>query len=95
MDSINPSLFTYLFYKMKFILLKGDIVINNKYIQIHNINNTIKLKDVLDEYNMQFSEDKYMMLLGFLKNYSSIKKRDIKLEELQDIVIQLGGEIEK
>ncbi len=95
MDSINPSLFTYLFYKMKFILLRGDIVIDNKYIQIHNINNITQLKVVLDKYDMKFNEDRYMILLNFLKNYSSIKKRDIKLEELQDIVIQLGGEIGK
>mgnify|MGYP000968197188 FL=1 len=95
MDSINPSLFTYLFYKMKFILLRGDIVIDNKYIQNHNINNITQLKVVLDKYDMKFNEDRYMILLNFLKNYSSIKKRDIKLEELQDIVIQLGGEIGK
>jgi hypothetical protein len=80
---------------MKFILLRGDIVIDNKYIQIHNINNITQLKVVLDKYDMKFNEDRYMILLNFLKNYSSIKKRDIKLEELQDIVIQLGGEIGK
>ncbi|MBC8588999.1 hypothetical protein [Paratissierella segnis] len=70
-------------------------MIDNKYIQIHNINNITQLKVVLDKYDMKFNEDRYMILLNFLKNYSSIKKRDIKLEELQDIVIQLGGEIGK